>query len=39
MEIADAAYVLEHGHIVTSGRPADLLGQPHIQQAYLGIES
>ena len=39
MEIADSAYVLEHGHIVTSGRPADLLGQPHIQQAYLGIES
>jgi len=39
MEIADAAYVLEHGHIVASGLPADLLGQPHIQQAYLGIES
>ena len=38
MEIADAAYVLEHGRIVTSGRPADLLGQPHIRQAYLGIE-
>lgn len=39
MEIADAAYVLEHGHIVASGLPAELLGQPHIQQAYLGIES
>jgi branched-chain amino acid transport system ATP-binding protein len=39
MEIADAAYVLEHGHIVASGLPADLLGQPHIQQAYLGIEA
>ena len=38
MEIADAAYVLEHGRIVASGKPADLLGQPHIQQAYLGIE-
>jgi branched-chain amino acid transport system ATP-binding protein len=39
MEIADAACVLEHGRIVTSGRPADLLGQPHIQQAYLGIDT
>jgi len=38
MEIADSAYVLEHGRIVASGRPTDLLGQPHIQQAYLGIE-
>jgi branched-chain amino acid transport system ATP-binding protein len=39
MEIADAAYVLEHGRIVISGPPAELLGQPHIQQAYLGIET
>ena len=37
MEIADAAYVLEHGRIISSGRPSDLLEQPHIQQAYLGI--
>jgi branched-chain amino acid transport system ATP-binding protein len=37
LEIADAACVLEHGRIVTSGRPDELLGQPHIQQAYLGI--
>ncbi|MEZ5654043.1 MAG: ABC transporter ATP-binding protein [Burkholderiaceae bacterium] len=37
LEIADAACVLEHGRIVTSGRPAELLSQPHIQQAYLGI--
>jgi branched-chain amino acid transport system ATP-binding protein len=39
MEIADWAYVLEHGHVVGSGSPSDLLGQSHIQQAYLGIES
>ena len=38
MEIADAAYVLEHGRIVARGNPADLLGQPHIQKAYLGID-
>ena len=37
MQIADAAYVLEHGRIISSGRPSDLLEQPHIQQAYLGI--
>ena len=39
MEIADAAYVLEHGRIISSGRPSDLLEQPHIQQAYLGIDA
>jgi branched-chain amino acid transport system ATP-binding protein len=39
MEIADWAYVLEHGHVAGSGSPSDLLGQPYIQQAYLGIES
>ena len=39
MEIADAAYVLEHGRIISSGRPSDLLQQPHIQQAYLGMNS
>jgi ABC-type lipopolysaccharide export system ATPase subunit len=38
MEIADAAYVLEHGRVVASGLPQDLLGQKHIQQAYLGID-
>jgi len=38
MDIADSAYVLEHGHVVSSGLPQDLLRQKHIQQAYLGIE-
>jgi len=38
MEIADYAYVLEHGHIAGAGVPAELLRQPHIQQAYLGID-
>jgi branched-chain amino acid transport system ATP-binding protein len=38
MEIADAACVLEHGHIVARGAPAELLSQPHIRAAYLGIE-
>jgi branched-chain amino acid transport system ATP-binding protein len=37
MEIADAAYVLEHGRIAAAGKPAALLEQPHIRQAYLGM--
>ena len=36
LEIAARAYVLEQGRIVSEGAPADLLRQPHIQQAYLG---
>jgi branched-chain amino acid transport system ATP-binding protein len=35
--IADRAYVLEQGRIVSSGLPAELLEQTHIRQAYLGI--
>jgi branched-chain amino acid transport system ATP-binding protein len=38
MEIADAACVLEHGRIVGAGKPDELLGQPHIRQAYLGLD-
>lgn len=37
LELADWACVLEHGRIVIAGKPAELLGQQHIQQAYLGI--
>jgi branched-chain amino acid transport system ATP-binding protein len=37
LEIADRAYVLEEGRIIASGSPAALLGESHIQQAYLGI--
>jgi branched-chain amino acid transport system ATP-binding protein len=37
LEIADRAYVLEQGRIVTSGLPAALLEQPHIREAYLGV--
>ncbi len=35
--VADRAYVLEQGRIVASGLPDDLLKQPHIREAYLGV--
>jgi branched-chain amino acid transport system ATP-binding protein len=35
--IADRAYVLEQGRIVAHGLPAELLRQPHIREAYLGV--
>jgi branched-chain amino acid transport system ATP-binding protein len=37
LEVADRAYVLEQGRVVSEGMPADLLKQPHIRQAYLGV--
>jgi len=37
LEIADRAFVLEQGRIVSQGLPADLLKQPHIREAYLGV--
>jgi branched-chain amino acid transport system ATP-binding protein len=37
LEIASLAYVLEQGRIVTSGPPHNLLSDPRIREAYLGI--
>jgi len=37
LDVADRAYVLEQGRIVTSGLPDQLLTQPHIREAYLGV--
>ncbi|MEP7083673.1 MAG: ATP-binding cassette domain-containing protein, partial [Betaproteobacteria bacterium] len=37
LEVAARAYVLEEGRIVSEGTPAQLLAQPHIRRAYLGI--
>ena len=34
--IADRAYVLEEGRIVATGLASTLMGQPRIQEAYLG---
>ncbi len=36
LEIAQRAYVLEGGRIVSEGKPQELLATRHIRQAYLG---
>ena len=37
LTIADRAYVMETGRVVAEGRAADLLRDPQVQQAYLGL--
>ncbi|NLD68896.1 MAG: ABC transporter ATP-binding protein [Limnobacter sp.] len=37
LAIADRAYVLEIGNIVLSGKGSELLDDPAVQQAYLGL--
>jgi branched-chain amino acid transport system ATP-binding protein len=39
LDIANRSYVLEEGRIVAEGTPAELLAQPHIRRAYLGVEN
>ncbi len=36
LELSDRAYVLEQGRVTLSGTGAELLDNPHVQQAYLG---
>jgi branched-chain amino acid transport system ATP-binding protein len=36
LAVANRAYVLEGGRVVTEGPARDLMAQPHIRQAYLG---
>jgi len=36
LKIAEQAYVLENGRVVLQGRGRELLGEPRVQQAYLG---
>jgi branched-chain amino acid transport system ATP-binding protein len=38
LALAQRAYVMENGRIVSEGKPADLLAQPHIREAYLGLD-
>jgi branched-chain amino acid transport system ATP-binding protein len=37
LEIADRAYVLENGRIVTEGQSGDLLKSDYVRKAYLGL--
>jgi branched-chain amino acid transport system ATP-binding protein len=37
LEVAGRAYVLEEGRTVAGGPPADLLHDPRIREAYLGV--
>ena len=38
LALAERAYVMEGGRIVSEGKPAELRAQPHIRQAYLGLD-
>jgi branched-chain amino acid transport system ATP-binding protein len=38
LQIADRAYVLENGKVTLEGRGQDLLNDPHMRAAYLGLE-
>ena len=37
LEVATRAYVIEEGRIAAEGTPQELLAQPHIRRAYLGL--
>jgi branched-chain amino acid transport system ATP-binding protein len=37
LSLSDRGYVLEHGRVVMEGKASDLIDNPHIRTAYLGI--
>ena len=37
MAISDRAYVMEQGQVVLEGSSQDLLNDPHVKAAYLGV--
>ena len=37
LEVADRAYVLDHGHIVRQGEAAELRTDGQIQETYMGL--
>jgi branched-chain amino acid transport system ATP-binding protein len=37
LSLSDRGYVLEHGRVVMEGKAADLIDDPHIRTAYLGM--
>jgi len=38
LALAERAYIMDGGRIVSEGKSGDLLAQPHIREAYLGLE-
>lgn len=38
LEMSDRSFLLETGNVTLQGRSADLLQDPHVRQAYLGVE-
>ena len=39
LALASRAYVMEGGRIISEGTPGELLAQPHLREAYLGLEA
>ncbi len=37
LNLSDRGYVLEHGRVVMEGKAGDLIDDPHIRKAYLGM--
>ncbi len=37
LSLSDRGYVLEHGRVVMEGKASDLIDDPHIRAAYLGM--
>jgi branched-chain amino acid transport system ATP-binding protein len=37
LEIASRAFVMEHGEIRLSGKPAEMMNDPELQRSYLGL--
>lgn len=37
LSLSDRGYVLEHGRVAMEGKAEDLIDDPHVKDAYLGI--
>ena len=37
LSLSERGYVLEHGRVALEGRAADLIDDPHVKEAYLGM--
>jgi len=37
LSLSDRGYVLEHGRVAMEGKAADLIDDPHVKEAYLGL--